>query len=332
MTDQVLTEDEKDALLEGVASGEVEVQSSDGPLYAGVTDFEISPRSRIVTNSFPRLQQMNRKLAGTIGKTASKLLNAKIEVASGPLATSTYGEFCEQAVEPAIVFEYSASPLEGSAVVFVQAGVVSHIVETFFGGSKENPPRHEAEGFTPGEMSVTSLFCGEVINSVVDTWQSLMPLDAGKVAVHQSTDIAEVIENSATVIYNEFDIHFDDDQLYFHVVWPTSMLAPLLPVLEGQKRDRDPVEDARWEQVLRARLPDASTDIHSCVGHARLNLRDVAELKPGDIIDFESPRDGTVFARHVAVLEGRFGVHDGHYAIETTRWLSAGPGPETAAA
>ena len=58
--DPVLTGDEKNALLEGVESGEVEVQSIDGPRYATVVEFELTPRDRIVSNSFPRLQNINR--------------------------------------------------------------------------------------------------------------------------------------------------------------------------------------------------------------------------------------------------------------------------------
>ncbi len=45
MTDPVLTEDEKGALLEGMSSGEIEVHSTKGPTYAEVTEFEIGPRS-----------------------------------------------------------------------------------------------------------------------------------------------------------------------------------------------------------------------------------------------------------------------------------------------
>ena len=36
------------------------------------------------------------------------------------------------------------------------------------------------------------------------------------------------------------------------------------------------------------------------------------------------PRRTVVFAKDVPVLEGMFGVHDGQYAIEATRWLAAG--------
>ena len=322
--DPVLTDDEREALLDGVESGEIEVQATDGPKYALVTDFEVTSRNRIVTNSYPRLQTINRKLAAYISKAGSLLLNKKVELVSGVLTGSTWGEFCEQSTAAALIFEFSSKPLEGTAVIYVQQNVVSHIVESFYGGSSENLPRHEAEIFTPGEMSVTSLFCEQIINGIAETWQGSIALETGRTGMHRSTDNVEIIESGAKVISAEFEIYFEGEQSCFHIVWPVSTLSSVLPILEGQKRDRDPVEDARWEQVIRSRLPDARVDISTYVGRARMSLRAVNELAAGDIIDIDNPRHGTVFADDVALLEGRFGVHDGCYAIETTRWLSSG--------
>ena len=68
MSDPVLTDEEKGALLDGMSSGEVEVHSTSGKTYAGVKPFEVGPRSRIVTNSYPRLQGLNRQFASRADK------------------------------------------------------------------------------------------------------------------------------------------------------------------------------------------------------------------------------------------------------------------------
>lgn len=322
MNDQVLTDDEKDALIDGVENGEVEVQSSRGPQYARVEPYEVAPRNRIVTNSYPRLQNINRKLAEFISKSVSVLLNDKVEVEATILETSTWGEFSEQSDETALLFEFHARPLEGTAVIHIRAAAVAYIVETFYGGSKENPPRHDIEGFTPGEMNAVSLVCNEILSGIFETWQSLIVLDLEKAGVHASTDVVEVIDDNSVVIQTEFALRLGEDTHYFHIVWPIAMLASLLPVLEGAKRERDAQEDSRWAQVIRTRVPEAPVEVSSCVGSARMSLREVAALSPGDVIAIDDPRKGTVFAKHVPVLEGRFGVHDGCYAIEATRWLA----------
>ena len=322
MNDQVLTDEEKDALVEGVENGAVEVQTGNGPRYASVAEFEIGPRNRIVTNSYPRLQNLNRKLAGFLSKSASVLLNDKVEVSSGPVLTCTWADFTETATASALIVECSTAPLEGAAAVHMQSEAVRHVVETFYGGSRENPPRHQIEGFTRGEMNVIRLFSAEVLKGIADTWQSLIELDGKVSGVHQSSDVVEVVESGASVISSEFSLHIGEDEHRFHVVWPVATLSSLLPVLEGAKRERDAAEDSRWEKVIRARVPEASVDVSSRIGNACMSLREVAALKAGDIIDIENPRIGTVYAKNVAVLEGRFGVHDGCYAIEATRWLT----------
>lgn len=322
MNDQVLTDEEKDALVEGVASGDVEVQTGDGVKYASVDTFVISQRNHIVTNSYPRLQNLNRKFAGVAAKSISLLLNDKVDVGSGDVTTCTWGEFCESRGEVALTYEFTAKPLEGSAVFDIQSRTVRQIVETFYGGSKENPPRHEIEGFTRGESNVIALVCTDLLKQLTETWQSLIVLDAEKSGVHQSTDVVEIIDNGETVICSDFTLVFAEEEHVVHLVWPVAMLASLLPVLEGAKRERDAVEDSRWESVIRAKIPEALVDVSSRIGSAQMTLREVAQLEAGDIIDLENPRTGTVFARHIPVLEGRFGVHDGCYAIEATRWLT----------
>lgn len=322
MTDQVLSDEEKDALLEGVEKGEVEVQSASGPTYAAVESFVVSPRNHIVTNSFPRLQSMNRKLGAWIGKAAQHLLNDRLEAVPGSVVTPTWGEFREQWVEPAVLFEFRASPLEGSGVVVIGRSAVLPIVERFYGGSDDNPPRHDAEGFTRGEMNVVALFCQEILKGIEETWSPIIDLETAPGETCQSTDIVDLIEDGEHVIACEFEMTAGEDQKSLHVVWPMNMLAALVPVLEGQKRDRDAAEDARWERAIRNRVPEAIVNVDSCVGTARLSLRRIAKLEVGDIIDLDNPRKGTVFTNDVAVLEGRFGVHDGCYAIEATRWLT----------
>ncbi|HNP34423.1 MAG TPA: FliM/FliN family flagellar motor switch protein [Woeseiaceae bacterium] len=322
MNDQLISDDEKNALLEGVERGDIEVQSRGGSRYAQVDTFVIASRNCIVSNSFPRLQKLNRNLAGTFGKSVSALLNEKVDVLPGNLDVCTWGEFLGRSRSTAVLFEFSASPMSGSGVVFVEAELVRHLVETFYGGSKIPSAPQNAAGFTQGERNVTALYCEELLRAVVASWQGLADLEARRVGVHQSTDIIEVLETGAEIVACQFETQLGESSFPFYLVWPAAMLEPFIPVLEGQKQTRDPAEDARWEQVLRSRVPEAKVALTSCTGSAHLSLRKVAQLAVGDIIDLEMPRKGTVFAGHVPVLEGHFGVHDGRYAIEAGQWLT----------
>jgi flagellar motor switch protein FliM len=321
VADKILTDDEKDALLDGMASGEVEVQSNDGPRYAEVKPFEVGARSRIITNSYPRLQQLNSQLAGRLSRLTEQLINVETSIIAGAVDTCTFGAFCERAPGFSLIVEFSAKPLDGSALVYMESAVVGYVVESFYGGFGEESSRAETHPFTPGEKSVASLFVTDLLRTLSDVWEPLIKLEPDKVAVKDSSHIIDCVESGDTVISTAFTINLAGQDRAFYIVWPLSMVASLVPVFDGQKRDRDALEDARWKRALKSRIPESIVNISSRVGRARLTLREVAGLKPGQIISIDDPRDGVVFVDRVPVLKGRFGVHDGRYAIEATDWL-----------
>lgn len=324
MSDQVLTDDEKDALLDGVTTGEIEVQSFDGPRYAEVRPFEIPQRSRIATNSFPRLERLNRRFASDASKLLEQMVNDDAEITAGAIETCSYGDFCDSNTDFSLVIEFTAKPLMGSGLIYVNAALVRQLVESFYGGSGNEPADHPPDIFTPGETSVASLFCDDLLSTIAEGWRPLVDAEHQQVGVRHSTDVFDGIDNSDNVICADFEIEFCKQQHRFYIVWPMSMLASLLPVFEGQKRERDAAQDARWEQAIRSRITESVVGISSRVGHSQLTLGAVAELAPGDIIDIDDPRKSTVFVKQVPILEGLFGVHAGRYAIEATDWLSPG--------
>ncbi len=330
MSDPVLTDDERDALLDGMSSGEVEVHSNKGPTYASVLPFEIGPRSRINTNSYPRLQSLNRQFASRMSKQAELLLNADATVTFLTVETITYSDFSERDPALSLIVEFLPKPLDGSALINLDSATVENLVETFYGGLGNDSARHEPEFFTPGEISVAALFAEAALTVINEVWQPLAKVAAELAGTHLSTGVIDAIDGSDAVIVCEFELDVADKKRAFHALWPVRTVASLLPVFEGQKRDRDAAEDARWERSLRSRVTDSVVRISSDVGHTQKTLGEIADLAPGDVISISNPQRGTVSASNVPILTGRFGVHDGRHAIETSRWLDPEPGAQAA--
>jgi len=325
MTDQVLTDEEKDALLDGMESGEVEVQTGSGAQYANVREFEIGPRARIVSNSYPRLQLVNQQLATRLAKQVEQMLNAETDVSAIGLRNCTFTEYCERSEGLVILIEFTPNPLQGAGFVHMDASMVAHLVETFYGGGGNDSPHQADSFFTAGEVSVARLFADNVLAALAEAWQPITAIEPEKTGAHQDCTVVESIDANDMVIATAFNITIAGRDESFAVLWPLDTVAPLVPVFEGQKRERDAAEDARWAHAIRSRITDSTIKISSRVGRTRMTLGDVAELKPGAVFDISNPQFGTVFASSVPVLEGRFGIHDGRYAMEAGKWLQ----PET---
>ena len=258
MTDSVITDDEKDALLDGISTGEVEVHSNAGPTYAEVKAFEIGSRSRLHTNSYPRLQGLNKQFANHMGKQVEQLLNAESTVTFKQIGTCTYNEFSELDDGLSLLLEFAPKPLHGSALISLNSIALEMLVETFYGGSGEETTRKDAEFFTPGEICVATLFCRSILAVTSDVWRPLAVFEPEFVSAHLSSGVLDCIDASDSVISSEFEFTVGGKTQAFHVLWPVRTVGSLLPAFEGQKRDRDPIEDARWEQSLRERVVDSA--------------------------------------------------------------------------
>lgn len=329
MTEKVLTDDEKNALLDGVSSGAVEVQSSDGTRYADVKPFELPKRSMIRTNSFPRLQMLNQQLAERLGRFTEAQLHCDVRIETGRIRLQPFAEcLAPGGVQPAVC-TFKAEPLDGHGVILIDPEAIARLVEGFFGGSGNELVSRQAKALTAGELSVCKLFGNAVLSMVQDVWEPVIELVPEYVSLEAGTELVTTIAETDPVISTMFDIEFPEGRGGFEILWPVSMVTSLIPVFDGQKRDRDAAEDARWHRAIKARLPDANISLSGTVGHARLPLKSLATLKPGDVIDIDSPRSATVFAKNVAVLNGLFGVIAGRNAIEANGWIAGHAGKQT---
>jgi len=322
MNDKVLSDDEKDALLEGVENGQVEVHSGTGTTYASVVPFQIPPRARIVTDSFPRLQVFNQQIADKLNGDVKQLLQCDVEVTSRGTSVASFEALCEQHGGLAAAIEFDVTPLSGRAMLLVEGDMVRLLVDAFFGGSGNSVETTLDDGFTNGELSVANLFSTVFLTRVKESWSAFQEISGNRLATEVGIELAEIAEPGEAIICCEFEIAFSEMQSSVRLLWPKATLQPLLPFLEGQKSERNAAEDARWSGVLRRSIADTAVSLTSSVGHLSMALGELIDAEPGDVIPITNPQAATVAAKSVSLLQGRLGVHQGKNAIETTNWIT----------
>jgi flagellar motor switch protein FliM len=323
MTKEILTEDEANALLSDAAPGAVAVLVDGAEKYADVRPFEFGPHARIQSNSYPRLKALNQQLAAHVEQFCSATLNAEVDITPQPAAVRSFSDHCGQMASISAVTSFVAKPLEGHGLIVLEASAVSQLVEAFFGGAQKEALRNASGTFTPGELAVCRLFSDSLLELMQQSWEPLIQMKLVRDSTEIGTDLVDDIGATDPVIGSRFEMNFVGSTAAFSILLPVNMFRPLIPVLDGQKRERDPAEDARWEQAIRTQVLEASIRLDGTVGCARLRLGELVRLQPGSVIRISNPRKATVLAGGIPVLAGRFGAHSGRSAIETVAWLDS---------
>jgi len=326
--DPVLTDDEKSALLEGVESGAVEVQAAGGSRYANVRPFVIGPRARLTSNSLPRLEKINEQVAGRLAAGCEALLQADVRVEATSLARQSFADFRELWPARSVGIAFTAAPLPGRALVVVDPVLIGPLVESFFGGGSPESTAHNEAAHSAGSLSTVQLFAGELLSAIGETMKPVREIAPQRAATHVGLDTIDGIADADAVVACEFEVELggaEPQRGSFSVVWPEAVLAPLRSALEGRPKDADAAAEARWAKAWRERLPEVVVSLSTRVGHARMTLGELVNLKPGDVIGIDTPRVARLLAGNIELLEGRFGVQAGRNAIETLGWITTPP-------
>jgi flagellar motor switch protein FliM len=97
---------------------------------------------------------------------------------------------------------------------------------------------------------------------------------------------------------------------------PETLLAPVREALAAEGGQTVLRKQDAWAPVLTTALQDAEVDTRAILAQARISLRDLVRLSPGDIIPIEAPQQVTLFAGDVPLYLGRFGVSQGRNALK----------------
>ena len=110
-----------------------------------------------------------------------------------------------------------------------------------------------------------------------------------------------------------------------HICFPYSMLEPIRDLLYSTMQSDQLSTDKRWIGTLRKQLQGAEVEIVAHLGTGKISLREILNLKEGDVIPLNlSPRIEAQ-VDNVPLMECSYGQQNGQYALKVERFIAASP-------
>lgn len=314
----ILSQDEIDALLNGVTSGEVEHETGQ-PVAAGdVADYDFTSQDRIVRGRLPTLEMINERMARHLRISFFNLLRRSAEIAVGNVQMLKFNEYVHSLFMPASLNVVRVPPLKGMGLLVIDPKLVFSFVDNFFGGRGRFNTKIEGREFTPTEQRIIKILLDMAILNIKEAWNPVVGIDVEFVSTEINPNFANIVSPSEVVVVSSFHIEFEGGGGDIHVTLPYAMIEPIRDLLEsGIQSDRVEL-DERWTVSLRNELMHAEVELSSTLTEARLSMRQLSGLKPGDIIPIEIPETITATVDGIPVFRGSFGSAGGRNAIKVT--------------
>ena len=320
MADEILSQDEVDALLKGVL-GEAEedgVQQDDG----AIRTYDIGKQERIVRGRMPTLEMINERFARMFRIGLFNFMRRSAEISVSPVKVLKYSEFVRNLVVPTNLNLVRFKPLRGTALFIFDPNLVFLIVDNLFGGDGRFHMRVEGRDFTPTEQRVIRRLLDVVLGEYKKSWDPVHPIEFEYVRSEMNPQFANVATPTEVVVVTTFSIELGEGGGDFHVCMPYAMIEPIRDLLTSSMQGERLDVDDRWLRLMAQQVQDAQVDLVTSLGDATVTLREVMEMKVGDIIPLRIPDTLTAEVSGVPVLECNYGERNGQYAVKVKRFVN----------
>ena len=305
----LLTQDKIDALLHGV--DEVDEEDVVQGAAPGVTTFDFSSQDRIVRGRMPTLELVNERFARHMRISLFNMMRRTAEVSINGVQMLKFGEYVHTLFVPTSLNMVRFRPLKGTALITMEARLVFILVENFFGGDGRYHAKIEGREFTPTERRIIQMLLKLVFEDYKEAWAPVMDVEFEYLDSEVNPAMANIVSPTEVIVVSSFHIELDGGGGDFHVAMPYSMLEPIRELLDAGVQSDKGDTDLRWSKALRDEIMDVQVGLSTRLLQTDVSLRQLMDMKPGDIFPVIMPESLLVFVEDLPTFRAKLGrTHD----------------------
>jgi flagellar motor switch protein FliM len=322
MNQQILSQDEVDALLQGITGESQKLETEEVPQGA-TRDYDLASQERIVRGRMPTMEIINERFARNIRLGLFNLIRKSPEVSIGGIRVQKYSAFLREIVVPTNFNIVSVKPLRGSGLIVCDPNVVFAVIDALFGGAGKYHTRIEGRDFSPTEQRVILRLVETICAEFRKAWLGIYPLDLEYQRSEMQPQFANIATPSEIVLATSFTLEIGESSGAIHFCIPYSTLEPIRDVLYSTVQGDGAEPDKRWINLLTTQIQAAEVNLVAELATARATLEQLLAFKPGDFIELDLDPAIQAKVDGVPVFDCHYGTANNRYAIKIDRLISS---------
>ncbi len=323
MNQQILSQDEVDALLQGITGESQKLEQEEQP-SGGIRDYDLASQERIVRGRMPTMEVINERFARNIRIGLFNFIRKSPEVAIGGIKVQKYSAFLREIVVPTNFNIMSVKPLRGSGLIVCDPNLVFAVIDALFGGAGKYHTRIEGRDFSPTEQRVILRLVEVITAEYRKAWQGVYPLDLEYQRSEMQPQFANIATPSEIVVATSFTLEVGDTTGTVHFCIPYSTLEPIRDVLYSTIQGDSAEPDRRWVKLLQNQIQSAEVELVAELGYAPATVEQLLSFKPGDFIELDLEPVIQAKVDGVPIFDCHYGTTNGRYAIKIEQLLTSG--------
>ena len=329
--EQLLSQEEIDALLKGISGGDVETANGAeseavavAPERGKVQVVDFAKYTKGKAERLSALEFIADRLSKFLRSALTLFLEREVEMNITPTQYTEYGEFIKTLPLPTNLNIVITDNLKGFFMVIFDAKLIFCVLEIVFGSNTITVPKIEGREFTKIEFNIIKKLVDLVSAEMEKAWEPVYEIRCKYSRSEINPNYISMVSPEETVVVLEFSIEIADVVSWMKICIPYGILETIKGYLVSTPSREDMDMRAKWFQSLQRSVNEVPLELRAVLGKKKLSLQEFLKIKKDTVIltdtSMNEPIDVTIM--NAKKVKGKMGVFRGNKAIRIEKILT----------
>lgn len=292
---EVLSQNEIDALLAALDSGELDPGDIDKDLHEQkIKLYDFKRPEKFTKEQMRTLQMLHENLARSLGTYLATKLRTLVELKVVSVEQLTYYEFTRSLPLLTMLAIFDIPAWDGRGLLELNLELVYAIIDRLLGGSGIGVQMDRA--LTDIEQGLIEELMRQVTALYREAWQTVVDVEFHLESLETNPLFAQIVSQNETVALINFSTRIGQVEGMLNICLPHMVLEQIMDKLTtrswyaGQTRSYD----KRFRQQMQSSLEKVMIPLSVTLGEAEVPVADLLNLQIGDCIQLNTSKESPV--------------------------------------
>jgi flagellar motor switch protein FliM len=324
---QVLSQQEIDALLKALNTGEIDADSIKAE----------EEKEKVRTYDFRRPIKLSKEYINTLymifenfSKIAGNLLSTQVRtnvnIKVGAVEQISFDEFIRSTPNPTLMGIFHSKPLAGSQVLEINPQFCEQVLELLCGGlkSKFNTIGEKKEKFTDIELGLLEEVVLIILKAFESAWSEIIEIETEIDYLESNPQLVQSMSPNEPVILTSFIVETFANKSFINICLPYVSLENIIDKLSIKNWFEFEKESNSFdESILVDRIETSTVNLEIVLGKSSITVDDFLQLEVGDVLQLDTDISDPLkmYVEDMLHYLVKPGVFNGRLAVEVLKYI-----------
>lgn len=316
----VLSQNEIDALLKQLSSGELDVDDINDEPAVKIKDYDFARPAKFSKEHLRTLEFIFEHFGRLVSSNFPAYLRKNVQIDVMNSEAVTYSEFSNAMSNPVLLGIVNFAPLNGNIIIELASNLGYVIIDRMLGGMGD--PLDKPRDFSEIELSVLERIFTSLVDLLREPWENVIEIHPRLERIETNSQFAQIISPSEMTAIVTINVAIGSVEGLMNICLPFMTLEDIMDKLNTkywfstmQNKDEESYNSFIETAINKAQIP-----MKALLGKSSISVMDFINLQVGDIIKLDSHVDNEldIYVGNIVKFKALPGSGAENYAVKVT--------------